>query len=152
MDVVEVVFIFVVIIVVVVVVVDVAIEVVVVTVDVDSATVTEKTTLESVECSVLLEVRTSELVEEDADDEAVDAVMGEVEVIFLFGPELEDITVIVVVVVVVVGVTVGVVVAVVVIVVIIVVVLDVVVNSVTCSSDTGSEKEFIIPKSLLHKD
>ena len=149
MDVVEVVFIFVVIIVVV----DVAIEVVVVTVDVDSATVTEKTTLESVDCSVLLEVRTSELVEEDA-DEAVDAVMGEVEVIFLFGPELEDITVIVVVVVVVVGVTVGVVVAVVVvgIVVIIVVVLDVVVNSVTCSSDTGSEKEFIMPGSLLHKD
>ena len=79
MDVVEVVFIFVVIIVVVVVVVDVAIEVVVVTVDVDSATVTEKTTLESVDCSVLLEVRTSELVEEDG-NEAVDAVMGEVEV------------------------------------------------------------------------
>ena len=151
MDVVEVVFIFVVIIVVVVVVVDVAIEVVVVTVDVDSATVTEKTTLESVDCSVLLEVRTSELFEEDA-DEAVDAVMGEVEVIFLFGPELEDITVIVVVVVVVVGVTVGVVVAVVVVVVIIVVVVDVVVNSVTCSSDTGSEKEFIMPGSLLHKD
>ena len=97
MDVVEVVFILVVIIVVVVVVVDVAIEVVVVTVDVDSVTVTEKTTLESVECSVLLEVRTSELVEEDADDEAVDAVMGEVEVFFLFGLELEDITVIVVV-------------------------------------------------------
>ena len=145
MDVVEVVFIFVVIIVVVVVVVDVAIEVVVVTVDVDSATVTEKTTLESVDCSVLLEVRTSELFEEDA-DEAVDAVMGEVEVFFLFGPELEDITVIVVVVVV------KVVVAVVVIVVIIVVVVDVVVNSVTCSSDTGSEKEFIIPGSLLHKD
>ena len=146
MDVVEVVFIFVVIIVVVVVVVDVAIEVVVVTVDVDSATVTEKTTLESVDCSVLLEVRTSALFEEDA-DEAVDAVMGEVEVIFLFGPELEDITVIVVVVVVVVVVTVGVVVAVVVIVVIIVVVVDVVVNSVTCSSDSGSEKEFIIPGS-----
>ena len=56
-----------------------------------------------------------------------------------------------VVVVVVVGVTVGVVVAVVVIVVIIVVVVDVVVNSVTCSSDSGSEKEFIIPGSLLHK-
>ena len=148
MDVVEVVFIFVVIIVVVVVVVDVAIEVVVVTVNVDSATLTEKTTLESVDCSVLLEVRTSELVEEDADDEAVDAVMGEVEVFFLFGPELEDITVIVVVVVVVVGV----VVAVVVVVVIIVVVVDVVVNSVTCSSDTGSEKEFIISGSLLHKD
>ena len=145
MDVVEVVFILVVIIVVVVVVVDVAIEVVVVTVDVDSVTVTEKTTLESVDCSVLLEVRTSELFEEDA-DEAVDAVMGEVEVFCLFGPELEDITVIVVVVVV------KVVVAVVVIVVIIVVVVDVVVNSVTCSSDTGSEKEFIIPKSLLHKD
>ena len=145
MDVVEVVFIFVVIIAVVVVVVDVAIEVVVVTVDVDSVTVTEKTTLESVDCSVLLEVRTSELFEEDADDEAVDAVMGEVEE-FFFGPELEDITVIVVVVVV------KVVVAVVVIVVMIGVVVDVVVNSVTCSSDTGSEKEFIMPGSLLHKD
>ena len=54
-------------------------------------------------------------------------------------------------VVVVVVVVVGVVVAVVVVVVIIVVVVDVVVNSVTCSSGTGSKKEFIMPGSLLHK-